>query len=732
MKKLLIALLCMFCLTGVTVPAVAAYAEEQMMVETPSKPMVTNIVNSIRVRWTAVEGVEKYGLWRSETGRNGTYKWLGNPKQNSYKDEDVVSGKTYFYKVTCMIPGTNNHGAKSEAGGVAYVDTPDFTQRFNKAAGIVLQWDKIEGATGYGIYRKSFDGTDAWVRIGTVEGNDTFTYTDTEVKNNNGAIYRYTVRALAGSDRKTLSGCRNTGRTMVRLTSRVLNSAKALTSESVKCSWTTTAQATGYEVRFLVGSDVVKMFTIGNYKTGVKTFAELEPGMSYRVQVRSYKKVENVGGFYSAWSEAKSVTLSKYSMPEEALFIEKLPKDVEVYIMCGGVIITVKDDLYGALNYNGEEIVPNEYFGISQKPTEDGYFALDGKDGTIVFDCNGNVVKEITDGCNYIFIMGDLVAYSPAKYELYTYNLNTGEEKDLFRAFNDIGDFEVQPSGFLMAGNRLIAVAGLRSYSGTDDFVGKWEDVKAFQEITFDDVSYIGSMPMGDRCFYGNSNNGYFTYAPDSASGTLVGLVDMESRLPSFDAEGSVEKTFEAYMIDAAEVASIYMGIVPGDTFDSSNSSWQYGVSGRLYDGQYRHSIDKILNLTITDEEKGRRYFLVNFSDAILDENGCVTNVESVVKGMYDSLSLSPFGYHLAESDDQFFLVDDNGKKIGDYVDCSAFSGEGYAAVLKEDGVAYILDSNLREIPTGLEADYVSSVGDVLEINKDGNATYIGFVDFEK
>ena len=727
MKKLLMALLCMLCLTGVTLPAVTAYAEEQMTVETPSKPTVTNIVNSIRIRWDAVDGVEKYGVWRSETGKNGTYKWLGNPKQNSYKDEDVVSGTTYFYKVTCMIPGTINHGAKSEAGGVAYVDTPDFTQRFNKAAGIVLQWNKIEGATGYGIYRKSFDGTDAWVRIGTVEGNNTFTYTDTEVKNNNGAIYRYTVRALAGADMKTLSGCRNTGRTMVRLTSRVLNSAKALTNQSIKCAWTTTSQATGYEVRFLVGADVVKTITLGNYKTGVKTFAGLVPGTSYRVQVRSYKWVDGVGSFYSAWSEAKSVTLSEYSMPDEAFYINKLPTDAEAYIMCGGVIITRKDDLYGALNYKGEEIVPNEYYSLSQKPTEEGYFALDGEDGTIVFDKNGNVLKTISDGCNYIFILDDLVAYSPAKYELYTYNLSTGEEKDLMRAFNDIGEFEVQPSGFVVAGNRLLAVAGLRSYSGEDDYVGKWEDVKAFQEVTFDDVTYIGSMPMGDRCFYGNSNNGYFSYAPDSASGTLVGLVDMESRLANFDEEGSLERTFETYMIDAAEVASIYMGIVQEDTFDSSSSSWQYGVSGRLYDGQYRHSVDKIMNLTITEEEMGRKYFLVNFSDAILDENGCVTNVTSVVKGMYDSLSLSPYGYHLAEKDDRFFLVDDNGKEIGNYADCSAFSGEGYAAVLKADGVAYILDSNLREIPTGLEADYVSTVGDVLEINKDGKATYIGF-----
>ena len=295
--------------TATQKPSATATPKPTATVKT--KPTATNVVQGIRVKWTAVEGVSKYGVWRSETGKNGTYKWLGNPGQNSYLDEAVTSGKTYFYKVTCMVPGTNTHGEKSEAGGVVFVDTPDFTQRYNKAAGIVLEWNKVDGATGYGIYRKSYAGIDDWVRIATVSGNNTFKYTDTTVQNANGSVYRYTVRALADANMKTLSGCRATGRTMVRLTSRTLNSATATASDSVKCTWATTAQATGYEVRFMEGSTVFKIFTVGNYKTGVKTFTGLIPETTYRVQVRSYKTVAGVGSFYSAWSGAKTVTTPK-------------------------------------------------------------------------------------------------------------------------------------------------------------------------------------------------------------------------------------------------------------------------------------------------------------------------------------------------------------------------------------------------------------------------------------
>ena len=59
----------------------------------------------------------------------------------------------------------------------------------------------------------------------------------------------------------------------------------------------------------MVGDEVFKTFTVGNYKTGVKTFKGLQAGEDYTVQVRTYKKVDGVGSFYSDWSAAKNVSL---------------------------------------------------------------------------------------------------------------------------------------------------------------------------------------------------------------------------------------------------------------------------------------------------------------------------------------------------------------------------------------------------------------------------------------
>ena len=96
---------------------------------------------------------------------------------------------------------------------------------------------------------------------------------------------------------------------MVRLSSQVLTSAEKSSATSIKCSWTTSSRVTGYEVRFTGSDGSVKTFTVGNYKTGTKTFTGLKSGVNYTIQVRTYKKVDGVGSFYSDWSAAKIVTM---------------------------------------------------------------------------------------------------------------------------------------------------------------------------------------------------------------------------------------------------------------------------------------------------------------------------------------------------------------------------------------------------------------------------------------
>lgn len=273
----------------------------------PQPYKIVNVVSGIHVYWKKAEGATQYGLFRKEDGHLG-YTFVKTLEGTDAIDTEVVSGKEYYYKVA-VEESEMSFSRGTSPINITYVSTPDITLRVNRGVGIGLGWNKIEGATGYAIYRKNYYGNDSWKRVATITNPDTVTWNDISVQGANGNVYRYTVRALAGKNQEILSGCRNTGRTMVRLSSQTLNQVSKETANSVKCKWTTSSKVTGYEVRFMVGDKVYKTVTVGNYKTGTKTFNGLKSGQKYKVQVRSYKKVDGVGSFYSAWSEAKYIQL---------------------------------------------------------------------------------------------------------------------------------------------------------------------------------------------------------------------------------------------------------------------------------------------------------------------------------------------------------------------------------------------------------------------------------------
>ena len=294
-----------------------------------SKINITKIVNTVsgaHLYWTGDDiAYIRYSVYRSENPEGPFAEIVSGLKSTNYTDKSVKSGKRYFYRIGTGSaqtngtnleimpgdrPGTENKDF-SDVSYIDYVSTPDITTRANCIDGIRLGWNKITGATGYAIYRKSDRPDDSWARVRTITGNATFTWTDTTVKSEayNGAVYHYTVRALAGSDRKTLSGCRNTGRTMVRIVKPTLYSATKATANSCLVNWSRNGIATGYEVRFMVGSKVFKTVVYGDNTIVKKTINGLPAGSTYKIQVRAYCKTASAGTYYSSWSDPVNLKL---------------------------------------------------------------------------------------------------------------------------------------------------------------------------------------------------------------------------------------------------------------------------------------------------------------------------------------------------------------------------------------------------------------------------------------
>ena len=272
--------------------------------ELPAISKITNTCSGSHVYWKKFAGAKSYNLYRS-TSKDGTYTKIATTAATNYTDTNVKSGTTYYYKIRANR--SNGVSDASTAKGVVFVETPDITLRVNRSTGIGLGWNKISGATGYAVYRKSYSGSGAWKRVATITNASTLSWVDTSVKNNNGSQYRYTVRALAGSDRKTLSGCRNTERTMVRIFTPTISKV-TVGSGSMKVLWDRNTAVHGYEVRLMRGQSI-DTYTVGGNQNVYQNLNGLQKGATYKVQVRSYKKVSGVGTFYSAWSAPQNVTV---------------------------------------------------------------------------------------------------------------------------------------------------------------------------------------------------------------------------------------------------------------------------------------------------------------------------------------------------------------------------------------------------------------------------------------
>ena len=268
---------------------------------TPTVSPAANITSGVQVKWTKVTGANGYILYR-KTG-NGGWTRLADIKSGtttSYTDKTAKSGTTYTYTVRAY---SGSYISSYNAAGktVKRLTTPTLGTISNTASGITVKWTKVTGASGYYVYRKSGNGS--WTRLATVSGS-TLSYTDT--KTANGTVYTYTVRAYSGSYTSSYNA---TGKTIARLTRPSISSVTNQTGRKITVKWNRNTKATGYQIYYKTGS-TVKIVTVSGNANVSKVISSLTKGKTYTVYVRSYKK-SGSATYYSAWSTAKSVKITK-------------------------------------------------------------------------------------------------------------------------------------------------------------------------------------------------------------------------------------------------------------------------------------------------------------------------------------------------------------------------------------------------------------------------------------
>lgn len=162
-------------------------------VAAPTNVKANNGTTGVSLTWGSVKGASSYRVYSKAAGdKNWTY--LGTVNKTSYYHSKAVAGVDYTYAVIAVSNGTYS-SFYDNAASIRRLERPELLKSVSTKEGITTTWGKVEGATGYRVYRKTANSD--WVLIGKVNNTRSTAYLDKSAVK--GVTYTYTVRAVANN-----------------------------------------------------------------------------------------------------------------------------------------------------------------------------------------------------------------------------------------------------------------------------------------------------------------------------------------------------------------------------------------------------------------------------------------------------------------------------------------------------------------------------------------------------
>ena len=252
-----------------------------------------------RLTWKAVPGADVYRIYRS-TSKAGTFSQIEATSSTEYTDTSAKTGKKYFYKVVAedTLTGVCS-SASSILNRVCDLPNPSVSVTLNEKTGKpVVEWETVEGAEKYYIYRSTSSGGSYTHLKSAVSARS---YTDSSAKA--GTTYYYKVKAIHKTSDAT-SAYSDAVRQICRLPQPAVV-LKLNSSGDPYLSWKEISGAKGYEI-FRSESADGEFISIGT-RTALK-FADktAEEGMQYFYKIRALHKKSSASSIYS---EVLEITL---------------------------------------------------------------------------------------------------------------------------------------------------------------------------------------------------------------------------------------------------------------------------------------------------------------------------------------------------------------------------------------------------------------------------------------
>ncbi len=189
-----------------TVTATAAPTQKPVQQIKLAAPKLGKVVsagyNALKLNWSKVNGADGYRVYVKV---NGQWKALGNTKRTTYVHKKLETGKSYTYTVKAYKntkSGTvwSSYDKKGITGKAA-LSAPSLRKAKRiSAKKATLSWKKVNGASGYVVYRKTNNGR--WQIVKKITKGNITSFTDKKLSK--GKKYTYTVRAYRTVGKKNI------------------------------------------------------------------------------------------------------------------------------------------------------------------------------------------------------------------------------------------------------------------------------------------------------------------------------------------------------------------------------------------------------------------------------------------------------------------------------------------------------------------------------------------------
>ena len=277
-------------------------------VEKPTSLQTTaKAYNQIELTWNKASGVTGYQIYRKTSG--GAYEKMATVSwsANSWTDTKVQPSTAYAYRIRAysMVNGSAKYSDYTDAvSAKTALATPTVSVKVSASLYNTVSWNKISGAAGYVVYRKTASGK--WTKLTTIKKASTTSYKDKKISAT--TVYEYTVRAYCTVNKKTVaSSYKSSGKYKSAPCKQTITSVYNV-KKGLKLKWKAQKNCDGYYIYRKTGSGKYKLATtIKKGKTSTWTDKKAKKGTKYRYYVRAYVK-NPTGTVKSKYTASAAVT----------------------------------------------------------------------------------------------------------------------------------------------------------------------------------------------------------------------------------------------------------------------------------------------------------------------------------------------------------------------------------------------------------------------------------------